>query len=61
MGGGTAEFLCPGNLSGELLGSVDQDRKALGANPDLSAQELKRDERDTAFGLLTLQAAFQFF
>jgi len=37
----TAEFLRPRDLSCEFLRSMDQDRKALGANPDLSTHELQ--------------------
>ena len=55
-----AEFLCPRDLSCEFLRSVDQDRKALGANPDLFARELQYEERNLQFRLLTLEAAFRF-
>jgi hypothetical protein len=38
-----------GELSGQLLRGMDEDREALRAHPDVSAHELKRHERNGIF------------
>jgi len=56
-----AEFLRAGDLSCKLVGGMDQDRKALRTNPDLSTHELQCKQRNLLFRLLTMKAAFHFF
>jgi hypothetical protein len=60
MGFRAAEFLRTGDLSCELMRGMDQDRKALGANPDLSGHELQYEERKLLFRPFTMKAVFCF-
>jgi hypothetical protein len=52
---GAREFTC------ELLRRMNEDGETLGANPELTAFELKREERMILFRPFTIQAAFHFW